>query len=339
MSTHNARQGARLGSEPVAFTFDGRQLVGQRGDTAASALLAHGIRLMGRLVKYRCARGVLTAGFDEPNALFAVGRAEHVVPNVPAPGLAIQPGMILVSQNRWPTLRHDVGALLRLSGGFLGAGFYYKTFMWPSWKTYEGLIRRLAGLGPAPHASKLSSPSVEHLECDVLVAGAGAAGLAAALAAERAGARVVVCERDVQCGVELEFEAAVIDGGQSAAWIDACLAHLRARKVRVLTETAVVGGAGGLAIALTQRGGVPGSDVLYRIRSKSLVIAMGSAERPIAFANNDRPGVMLLGAGERYLARYGVHVGRNVVLFGNHDRLYAAAQRLLGRGVRVVAVI
>ena len=339
MTRHSARQGARLAHESIAFTFDGRTIAARRGDTAASALLAVGVRMMGRSVKYRRARGVLTAGFEEPNALFAVGGAGHAVPNVPAPALAVEPGMRITSQNRWPTLRYDVGALLRLGGGFLGAGFYYKTFMWPSWGTYEGLIRRLAGLGPAPRVSDLRQPSVEHLECDVLVAGGGAAGLAAARSAARAGARVVLCERDVTCGGELEFETATIDGAPSAAWINTALSELHTRKVRVLTETAIVGGSSALVMALTQAGGMPASDAVYRIRPKSLVIAMGSIERPIAFADNDRPGILLLGAAERYLTRYGVHVGHDVVLFGNHDRLYAAAGRLLGCGVCVVAVI
>jgi sarcosine oxidase subunit alpha len=339
MTRHNARQGARLANEPIAFTFDGRTISAMRGDTAASALLAVGVRLMARSVKYRRARGVLTASFEEPNALFAVGGAGHAVPNLPAPGLAVEPGMIITSQNRWPTLRYDVGALLQLGGGFLGAGFYYKTFMWPSWGAYEGLIRRLAGLGPAPRASNLRQPSVEHLECDVLVAGGGPAGLAAARSAARAGARVVLCERDVACGGELEFETATIDGLSSAAWINAVLGELHTRNVRVLTETAIVGGSSGLVMALAQAGGMPGSDAVYRIRPRSLVIAMGSIERPIAFADNDRPGILLLGAAERYLTRYGVHVGQDVVLFGNHDRLYAAAARLLGCGAHVVAVI
>src|SRR5580704_3948848 len=309
MTPRKSRQGARLSKESVDFTFDGRKIAARRGDTAASALLAAGVRLMGRSVKYRRPRGVLSADFEEPNALFAVGRAGSAVPNLPAPALTVQPGMMITSQNRWPTLRYDISALLQLGGGFLGAGFYYKTFIWPSWSTYEGLIRRLAGLGPAPHASRLPQPAVEHLRCDVLVAGGGPAGLSAARAAARAGARVVLCERDVTCGGELEFEAATIDGVTGAAWIATTLQELRARKARVLTETAVVGGSGGLMIGLTQVGGMPAYDALYRIRATSLVIAMGSIERPIAFADNDRPGVMLLGAGERYLARYGVHVG------------------------------
>jgi heterotetrameric sarcosine oxidase alpha subunit len=339
MAHPSDRRGARLGDELVAFTFDGRTITGRRGDTAASALLAAGVRLMARSTKYRRARGVLTAGFDEPNALFAVGATGSAVPNLPAPGLAIQPGMMIASQNRWPTLRHDVSTLLQLGGGLFGAGFYYKTFIWPSWRAYEGLIRRLAGLGPAPRASRLRQPSTEHLECDVLVAGGGAAGLAAALAAARTGARVVLCERDVECGGELEFETATIDGAAGAEWTQAALGELRARNARVLTETAVVGGSEGVVIGLMQSGGLPAADAVYRIRPKSLVIAMGSAERPIAFADNDRPGVMLMGAGERYLARYGVRVGEDVVLFGNHDRLYATATRLLDGGVRVRAIV
>ena len=193
--TSSARQGSRLADESFAFTFDGRKIPARRGDTAASALLAHGVRLMGRSVKYRRVRGVLTADFEEPNALFAADRAGCIVPNLPAPALAVEPGLVLSSQNRWPTLRYDLSALLQLGAGMLGAGFYYKTFIWPSWRTYEGLIRRLAGLGPAPRAARLPQPAIEHLDCDVLIAGGGPAGLAAA-SRPRASARAWCCARE-----------------------------------------------------------------------------------------------------------------------------------------------
>jgi sarcosine oxidase subunit alpha len=339
MSVPGLRHGLRLEDERLEFNFDRRTITAQRGDTAASALLANGVRLMARSIKYRRPRGLLCAGPEEPNALFAVGTAPLIVPNVPAPQLLLRPGLRVASQNRWPTLRYDLAALLQLGGGFFGAGFYYKTFIWPSWRAWEGIIRRLAGQGPAPGASELAGPAIEHLACDVLVAGAGAAGLSAALAAARAGARVVLCEREVACGGELEFESAAIEGTAALAWVAATVRELRARAARVLISTAVVGGSNGGVYALAEAGGLPGSDRVYRIRPRALVVAMGAVERPIAFVDNDRPGVMLLGAAERYLARYGVCVGRAAVLFGNHDRLYAAAARLAAGGVAVRAVI
>jgi methylglutamate dehydrogenase subunit C len=333
MST--TRNGSRLGDDAFHFRFDGREIAARIGDTAASALLASGVRLVARSVKYRRARGVFAAGFEEPNALVTVGE----VSNIPATQLAVRRGLDVRSQNRWPSLRHDVHSVLQLGGGLFSAGFYYKTFIWPSWHPYEGLIRRLAGLGEAPRASDLKPFETEHLSPDVLVAGAGPAGLAAALAASRAGARVVVCEREPVCGGELEFEGGTIDERPAALWIADALRELQGRGVRVLTDTAVVGGSDGLVIAHRQRGGLPGADAVFRIRPRGFVMAMGAVERPIAFIDNDLPGVMLLGAAERYLARYGARVGENVVLFGNHDRLYAAATRLLAGGVRVVAVV
>ena len=181
------RTGTRLREEALRFRFDGREIEAQTGDSVASALLANGIRLVGRSVKYRRARGVFTAGCEEPNALVTVGNGPSLISNIPAPQLAVRAALEVRSQNRWPSLRHDVHALLRAGSGLLGAGFYYKTFTWPSWHVYEGVIRRLAGLGEAPTEASLGPVEVEHLGTDVLVAGAGAAGIAAALAAARAG--------------------------------------------------------------------------------------------------------------------------------------------------------
>ena len=326
-------------TEPVRFSFDGREYVGQRGDTLASALLAHGVTLLGRSVKYRRRRGLLAVGPEEPNALVTVGETPLVIPNVPAPQLVLRDGLVARSQNRWPSLKFDVAAMLQAGGGFFGAGFYYKTFIWPSWRTYEGLIRNLAGLGEAPGAAALPPPSVEHLSCDVLVGGGGAAGLSAALAAARAGARVVLCEREPELGGELDFEGAALDGKGAADWIRAVRAELQSHGARVLTDATVIGGSDGLVIVHQVPGGLAGRDAMFRIRPRRFVIAMGAIERPIAFEENDRPGVMLLGAAERLLARYGVVAGQRPLLFGNHDRLYAAAARLIEGGIRPVGVV
>jgi hypothetical protein len=216
--TREARRGVRLSERSFQFFFDGKKLDAQQGDTLASALLANGYRLVGRSIKYRRRRGLLSAGAEEPNGLVTVGRVPFQVPNVPGPQLRLMPGMVIKSQNRWPTLGFDLASLLQLAKGFLGAGFYYKTFMWPSWHFYEPMIRRLAGLGPAPGDCNLTPPELRNIDCDVLIAGGGAAGLAAALAATRCGARVVLCERDGACGGELEYEAATIDGQSAMAF-------------------------------------------------------------------------------------------------------------------------
>ena len=239
------RRGTRVKAGRVRFRYDGRDIEGQPGDTAASALLACGVRYFGRSVKYRRLRGVLAAGPEEPNGLFTVGTPPAVVPNVPAPMLVLREGHVLSSQNRWPTLALDFASLLQAGGGFFGAGFYYKTFMWPKWRTYEPLIRRLAGLGAAPGACELPPASVENLSCDVLIAGGGAAGLAAARAAARAGARVVLCEREPVCGGELEFEGGSIEGQPALAWVTTTVAELAERGARILHDTALVGGSGG----------------------------------------------------------------------------------------------
>jgi sarcosine oxidase subunit alpha len=333
------RVGTRLSDKTLRFIFDGREYEAQVGDTAASALMAHGIFALGRSVKYRRLRGLLAVGPEEPNALLTVGVTPMVIPNVSAPQLQLREGLVLKSQNRWPSLRFDVASLLQLGSGFFGAGFYYKTFMWPSWRTYESLIRRLAGLGEAPGASDLPVAAVEYLSCDVLVAGAGAAGLSAALVAAHTGARVVLVEREPVLGGELEFESALVDGQPATSWVTATEQMLQTLGVRILTDTTLVGGTGGVHIAHHEPGGLAGHNKVFHIRSRVLVIAMGAIERPIALINNDLPGVMLLGAAERLSRRYGALTGRRAVIFANHQRAYAAAARLVKAGVSVRAVI
>lgn len=335
-----ARTGSQIGSEPIRFEFDGRGYVGQRGDTAASALLANGVRLLGRSVKYRRRRGMIASGADEPNALLTIGAGPDLIPNVPATRLVIKPGMKLFSQNRWPSLDKDASTALRLGKSLFGVGFYYKTFIWPSWKSYEALIRRLAGLGNAPRDSNLPPATRRHETCHVLVAGSGPAGLISALSAARSGKRVMLCESSPAIGGELTFEDAVIDGLCAADWIARVRDSLVEAGVGIHTDTTVVSARDGLAIAHHEPCGYPGEgDGLLHIHAERIIMATGASEHPIAFVNNDLPGVMLMGAADDLLARYGVAVAKRAVLFGNNDRIYATAMRLRRGGIEIAAIV
>jgi glycine cleavage system aminomethyltransferase T/NADPH-dependent 2,4-dienoyl-CoA reductase/sulfur reductase-like enzyme len=365
------RYGTRLGPGAFTFTFDGQEYCAREGDTAASALLAHGVRWFGRSVKSRRLRGVFTGGAEEPSALLTVGVDPLVVPNVPATQLVLQPGMVLRSQNRWPSLRYDLASLLQAGGGLFTAGFYYKTFFLPSWRTFEPLIRRLAGLGVAPGTQTDAGESAdgpagdpmaaeEHLQTDVLVIGAGPAGMAAAVDAVREGLGVVLCEREPVTGGELEFEDAVIDGQPAHEWMKAIVTRYSsagatvrptrnsrraapvapaAGTLRLLLGTVVVAESGGEVMAYSTPHANTPRPRLFRIRANRVVNAVGALEQPIAFVGNDLPGIMLLGGAERFASRYGVVPQGATVLFGNHDRLYASALRLRGCGADIRAVI
>jgi len=331
---------------PITFRFDGRRLQGLAGDTLASALLANGRRVTGRSFKYHRPRGIVTAGPEEPCALVDVIGPAGREPNRLATTLALEEGLIAESQNRWPSLRWDVLALNGLLSRFLAAGFYYKTFMAPAWgweRLYEPLIRRAAGLGRlAPQVTDHAAPAeTVHDHADVLVIGAGAAGLAAACRLGAGGLAVILAEQDVTLG-----GGALLDARWSAwrARARAVLAGLP--HVRCLPRTTVLGAYGeGVYVALetlspleAQRfGGL--RERLRVIRVERVLLATGALERLIAFPGNDVPGVMLAGAALGYLRRYGVAVGRRPAFFVNSDEAYEAAFALNEAGVRGVGVI
>ncbi len=334
------------------FTFDGKSYGGVAGDTLASALLANGVHLVGRSFKYHRPRGILSAGAEEPNALVGIHRdASRKTPNVRATVQELYDGLTAVSQNRWPSLGFDVGAVNDLASPFFSAGFYYKTFMWPkaAWKSlYEPFIRSAAGLGVAPDQSDPDHYAARFAHCEVLVLGGGAAGLAAALAAAESGLRVIICDEQAELGGSLRFESgAAIDGQNGWDWAQAAAARLAAMdNVRVLTRTTAFGYYLQNFVALAERvsdhlsspGGLP-RERLWQVRAKRVVLATGSIERHMVFPDNDRPGVMLASAARTYLNHYGVAVGKNVGVYTANDSAYAGAIDLKKAGVNVAAIV
>ena len=337
-------------SRPLRFTFNSREYGGYEGDTAASALLANGVHLVGRSFKYHRPRGIVGSGLEEPNALLQVGTGARTTPNLRATEVQLTDGMVLKSVNCWPSTNRDIAAINSKLARFLPPGFYYKTFMWPRsmWKTYEGFIRRIAGLGESPREPDPDVYDRMNAHCDVMVVGGGAAGLATALEAGATGARVILADDGTEFGGRLLSEPRTIDGMPATDWVQDAVRRLsEMEEVKLMTRSSVFGyyDHNFLTIAQTFTPEEAASHPhhpnkrIWRVRAKEVVIASGSFERPLIFPNNDVPGVMLASAVSSYVNRYAVLPGRKVVLFTNNDNAYRTALDLAEAGAEIKAVI
>ncbi len=347
MSAHRLESGGRIDrTRPIGFSFDGRRYQGFAGDTLASALLANGVHLVGRSFKYHRPRGIFSAGAEEPSALVQIASGARTEPNMRATQIELYEGLSARSQNCWPSVGFDLAEVTNLLSPLFPAGFYYKTFMWPPsfWHLYERLIRRAAGMGEAPREPDPDRYEHVHAHCDVLIVGAGPAGLAAALAAGQSGARVILADEQAEPGGSLLNERADHAGH---AWREATLAALGGLPdTRVLSRTTTFGYYDhnylGLLERVTDHLGrnapphLP-RQRLWQVRARQVVLATGAIERPLVFAGNDRPGVMLAGAVRSYLNRYAVRPGRTV-LFTNNDGAYATALDLYAARIGVTVV-
>lgn len=351
-------EGGRIDrTRAIGFTFDGRPLTGHPGDTLASALLANGIHLVGRSFKYHRPRGILSAGPEEPSALVRLEKGGYAEPNLRATQVELYEGLSAASQNAWPSLGFDLGAVTGLLSRLFVAGFYYKTFMHPRslWmRLYEPLIRRAAGLGRAPRQRDPDRYDKMHAHCDVLVVGAGPAGLAAALEAARSGARVILADEQNELGgsllnASLLGSRETVEGMPAGEWIARAEAELASLpETRILRRTTATGYYDHNHLTLVERrtdhlprGSAPGisRQRLWNLRAGRVVLATGAHERPLVFAGNDRPGIMLAGAARSYANRYGVRPGRRAVVLTNNDSAYRAALDLHAAGIAIAAIL
>ena len=352
MTQVNRLKGGQIDrTQTLNFTFDGKSYQGHGGDTLASALLANNVRLMGRSFKYHRPRGPLTAGSEEPNALVELRSGARQEPNTRATTAELFEGLSANSQNRWPSLKFDAMAINDRFSNFLTAGFYYKTFMWPAtfWeKVYEPIIRKAAGLGSLSMQADPDEYDKGFRHCDLLIIGAGPSGIMAALTAGRSGAQVILADEDFAFGGRLNSETFAINDEAADIWVQASIVELSAlSNVRLMTRTTVIGafdhGIYGAVERVSDHLIQPESgkprQILWRIYAAKTILAAGATERPIAFENNDRPGIMLASAIRSYANRWAATPAQRIAIFTNNDDGHRTATDLHAAGVKIAAVI
>jgi len=344
-------EGGRIDREQsVNFEFNGKSYSGFSGDTLASALLANGIHMIGRSWKYHRPRGILSAGAEEPNAIFQLEKGEYTVPNARGTQVELYNNLTASSVNCWPSLDFDLMSINSKFSRMMPAGFYYKTFMWPKamWMKYEHFIRKASGLGESPRQNDPDRYEHAHAHCDLLVIGGGVAGLTAALAAGRAGARVMLVDEQGEFGGLTLNSHAQIDGETATQWIADTVSELQAMsEVTLLNRGTAFGYHDYNFVTVNQRltDHLPiaerksGREKVWQIRAHQVVLAAGASERPIVFANNDRPGIMLASAVSTYVNRYAVKPGNRVLIFTNNDSAYQTALDCKAAGIEIAAVV
>jgi heterotetrameric sarcosine oxidase alpha subunit len=328
----------------LVFSFNGRALEGFAGDTLASALIANGVDVVARSFKLHRPRGVMTDGPEEPNAMVTVGEGPSRTPNLKATEIPLTQGLVATSQNCWPSVDHDLGAVTGLMSPLLGAGFYYKTFMAPqgAWTFYEKMIRRAAGLGRATEGQDPDTYEHRHAQCDVLIVGAGPAGLAAAQRLVGSGLRIMVCDERRVPGGALQTTSETIDGAPGAVWALAAAESIGSSgNATILQSATAVWLADHKLVTIAQRldADSPVAQRLWFVRARHIIVATGAIERPICFSGNDRPGVMLSSAVGAYRHRYGVAVGSRAVVHANNDSGYNCLAELEAAGIDVAAMV
>ena len=338
-------------TQKIKFNFDRKKYYGFVGDTLASALIRNKITIIGRSFKYHRPRGFLTAGSEEPNALVSIFKNGQLNPNLRATEIELYDDLVAFSQNSWPHRKFDLLRINDFLAPFLGAGFYYKTFMWPKsfWeKVYEPIIRNAAGLGKLSKAADNSVHEKAYAFCDVLIIGAGPAGLLAAKTAAAAGVKVILADEDFIAGGRLNSETFAVEGQKASLWAKNELSKLcKLPNVRFMSRTTIFGAYDGGTYAALQKVGeyisnpeinLPDS-IFWRIVSKKTVLCSGSIERPIVFKNNDRPGIMMASAVRTYINRFGVVPGKKIIVFGNNDDARKTVFDLQSKGIEVIAYV
>jgi sarcosine oxidase, subunit alpha len=326
-------------SQSLSFEFNGRRLSGHPGDTLASALLANGVRLVGRSFKLHRPRGIFSCGVEEPNGLVDLSDGATRTPNMRATQVELYEGLVAASVNCWPSVEFDLGAINNRIAALLPAGFYYKTFKWPDWHFFEPTIRRMAGLGRASGERDPDRYEEIAAQAEVLVVGGGIAGLSGAVAAAEAGADTMLLAGSPALGGALT--------GLSDPELDALIERARRSGVRLMTRTLAFGiydhnlvcARETLHPAAAPAAGGVLRERLWKIRARAVIAAAGAFERPMIFPDNDRPGVMLAGAAERYLQQFGVACGQRVVIAANSDSAYRVAASLRAAGIDVIALV
>ena len=332
-------------SQAIQIRWNGRRISAFAGDTVASALLANDIPVVGRSMKLHRPRGILSAGPEEPNALVTLGRGAELEPIVRATMFPVQEGLEVRAQNAWPSVNFDLGRMLDRTSSLWHAGFYNKTFKWPSWDFWERYIRRTAGIAKPPRERDPARYDAVNAHCDLLVVGGGPAGLLAAQAAARAGLTVIVAEQDFECGGRLLATNTLINDAPVIVWFASVLGELApSRNVTLLTATTCFGlydhGTAGLLQRLDV-GSKPSAvrQRYWRVHARQTLLATGAIEQPLVFEQNDLPGIMLAGAIRQYANRHGVAAGRRIVLATNNDSAYLAALDLVAAGAPVKLLV